>query len=86
MKLNSQLHYYNACPEWSSELTAFLPDFIFTYIWAIELTAKLIPKQSSDLSPKCSGTITGIISAEESGICLSFIVSGLQQLQSYDVA
>lgn len=62
------------------ELIVFLQDFIFTYIWAIELKAKLIPKPSPDLSPKWSWTITCIISAEGSGIRLSLIVPDFQQL------
>lgn len=55
MKLNSQFHYYNAYPFQSSWIDSVFPHYlIFTYTWAIELAAKLIPKQSPDLSPKLS--------------------------------
>ena len=54
MKLNSQSLYYNACPVQSSWIDSVFPHYhIFTYYtWAIVLAAKLIPKQSPDLSSK----------------------------------
>lgn len=52
MKLNSLFHVTIPALHGEPEMTVSPYGFIFTYPWAIELTAKLIPKQCPDLSPK----------------------------------